>query len=160
MSTMTLYPYLKSGTWMFDDARTGLKEEAFVLGADAVLTRLVHQKSIPAAERGFALQFSDEPFDGFDAELVWVRSDDPQAVPGRDADGPLGGNWYSCTVAGQVMEGWLCAALGLYFTAPPASIFVKVEPLPPGVDPKWRVRDGGRAARQFVSAPEQEQSGE
>ena len=158
MSVLTLYPYLKSGTWMFDDARTGLKEEAFVLGADAVLTRLVHQKSIPAAERGFTVRFSDEPFDGFDVELKWLRSDDPQAVPGRNADGPpLGGNWYSCTVAGQVMEGWLCAALGLYFTAPPASIFVKVEPLPPGVDPKWRVREP--ADRRLVTDPEKGVSG-
>ena len=28
--TLTLYPYLESGTWVFDDERTGLKEEAFV----------------------------------------------------------------------------------------------------------------------------------
>lgn len=159
MSMLTLYPYLKSGTWMFDDPRTGLKEEAFVLGADAVLTRLVHLKAIPAAERGFTLQFSAEPFDGADAELRWLRSDDPLAVPGQ-GESAAAGNWYSGVVVGQVMQGWLCPAMSLYWSAAPARIFVKVEPLPAGVDPKWRVRDGGQVARRFVSAPAKEESGE
>jgi hypothetical protein len=159
MSVLTLYPYFRSGCWVFDDPRTGLKEEAFVLGADAVLTRLVHQKAIPAAERGFTLRFSDEPFDGFDAELVWVRSDDPLAVPGR-GESAAAGNWYSGAIVGEVMEGWLCPALGLYFDAAPARIFVKVEPLPAGVDPKWRVRNRVPAPRQAAARPEEGISGE
>ncbi len=39
--TLTLYPYLKDSCWVFDDARTGLKEEAFVLGATEMITRVV-----------------------------------------------------------------------------------------------------------------------
>jgi hypothetical protein len=29
MSRLTIYPYLIGQTWVFDDERTGLKEEAF-----------------------------------------------------------------------------------------------------------------------------------
>ena len=151
MSTLTLYPYFRSGTWMFDNHSTDLKEEAFVLGADAVLTRLVHQKAIPAAERGFTLCFSDEPFDGADAELNWLRSGDSQTASGQDATSPACGNWYSGVIFGEVMQGWLCDSLLLFFGAAPARIFVRVEPLPAGVDPKWRVRDHGPVARQADS---------
>ena len=53
--TLTLYPYLDSGTWVFDDERTGLQGEAFVLGATDMITAIVQAKAIPGAERGFAL---------------------------------------------------------------------------------------------------------
>lgn len=159
MKMLTLYPYVRRGSWVFDDAKTGLIEEAFVHGADAVLTRLVHQKAIPAAERGFTLRFSDEPFDGADVELEWVRSDDPQAVPGS-AGSAGAGNWYSGVVVGEVMEGWLCPALALYFGTAPARIFVKVEPLPVSVDPKWRVRERAYVPRQAVIRPEEGNSDE
>ena len=60
MSVMTLYPYLYHGIcWVFDDPQTGLKEEAFVLGASEMISRLLEAKGIPNAERGFALSFSD-----------------------------------------------------------------------------------------------------
>ena len=36
-------------------------------------------------DSGFALHFSDQPFDGFDAELSWLRSDDVQGL----GDSPL-----------------------------------------------------------------------
>ncbi len=151
MKILTLYPYFRDQCWVFDDERTGLKEEAFVLGSSDVLTRLVEAKNIPNAARGFALQFSDEPFDGFDAELAWLRSDDSQVVPGREGSATqMLGNWYRGVVAGQEMQGWLCPALGLYFGSAPARIFVKIETLPPGVDPIWRVV-GDRPARRFVS---------
>ncbi len=41
MSILTIYPYRLGQCWVFDDRRTGLKEEAFVLGSSEVLTRLV-----------------------------------------------------------------------------------------------------------------------
>jgi hypothetical protein len=151
MSTLTLYPYRLGDCWVFDDSRTGLKEEAFVLGSSEVLTRLVQAKIIPNAARGFALTFSDQPFDGCDAELIWLRSDDFHVVPGKDGTASqVCGNWYSGVVAGAKMQGWLCPALGLYFRAAPPRIFVKAEALPAGVDPIWHVnRD---EAKRFVSA--------
>lgn len=151
MKNLTLYPYLRDQCWVFDDERTGLKEEAFVLGMSEMIFRLVKAKDIPDAEKGFALHFSDEPFDDFDADLAWLRSDDSQVVPGQDGSATqTHGNWYTGVVAGEAMTGWLCPALGLYFSTAPRRLFVKVEPLPPGVDPIWRVV-GDRPARRFVS---------
>ena len=67
---LTLYPYLLDGTcWVFDDERTGLKEEAFVLGMTEMISRAVDGKGVHDAAKGFALSFSDEPFDGHDVEL-------------------------------------------------------------------------------------------
>ncbi|QEL17871.1 DUF6717 family protein [Limnoglobus roseus] len=155
MKTLTLYPYLIGHTWVFDDVRTNLKEEAFVLGSSEVLTRLVGEKRIPDAGRGFTLHFADEPFVGFDAELRWLRSDDAQVVPGQDGSASqVAGNWYGGVVAGERMEGWLCPALGLYFGAAPARIFVRAESLPPGVDPVWHVNVTDLPPRRFVSAVE------
>jgi hypothetical protein len=153
MATLTIYPYLLGDTWVFDDPRTGLKEEAFVLGMSEMISRLVETKRIPRASQGFTLQFSMEPFDGADAELAWLKSSDPQVLPGRDGSASqFCGNWYKGTVAGQEMEGWLCPALGLYFNAAPPRIFVKVDPLPAGVDPIWHIDRDAPIARRFISA--------
>jgi hypothetical protein len=153
MKTMTIYPYLLESTWVFDDPQTGLKEEAFVLGMSEMISRLVDAKGIPDAERGFALCFSMEPFEGADAELKWLRSDDAQVLPGKDGSAAqMFGNWYKGTVIGQEMQGWLCPALGLYFKAAPARIFVKAEPLPSGVDPIWRIDRDAALAIRYVSA--------
>ena len=141
--TLTLYPYLESGTWVFDDERTGLKEEAFVLGATDMITALVEAKAIPNASRGFCLTFSGRPFAGHDVRLAWRRPD------------PSGsGNWYAGDVAGRTMECWLCPALLLYFPTAPRDIFVRAEPLPPGVNPIWSPPTGA-VTRQFVAAPRQ-----
>ncbi|HEV3341766.1 MAG TPA: DUF6717 family protein [Pirellulales bacterium] len=154
MSTLTIYPYLIGETWVFDDVRTGLKEEAFVLGMSEMISRLVEEKAIADATHGFTLHFSDELFDGFDVELTWLRSDDSQVVPGADGSASqLWGNRYRGVVVGEEMEGWLCPALGLYFQAAPGRIYVKAEPLPAGLDPIWHVGDNQSLARRFVSAP-------
>ncbi|MCE9552094.1 MAG: hypothetical protein K8T91_01810 [Planctomycetes bacterium] len=137
MSVLTIYPYLLDPTWVFDDARTGLKEEAFVCGASEMISRLVETKEIPNAQRGFAMHFSDERFDSHDAELTWLRSDD---LPFG-----LGGNWYQGEVSGEVMECWLCPALFHYFMRAPQTIFVRAERLPEGIDPVWR--DGSHGTR-------------
>jgi hypothetical protein len=156
MSMLTLYPYRLRQCWVFDDCRTGLKEEAFVLGSSEMITRLVEARSIPNADRGFALHFSQEPFAGYDAELTWLRSDDSQVVPDKAGSASqIHGNWYRGTVAGQEMEGWLCPALGLYFAAAPSRIFVKAGPLPAGVDPIWHVDAHAPVAARFVSASPQ-----
>ena len=138
---LVLHPYLLHGScWVFDDERTGLKEEAFVCGMTEMISRVVEAKHIPDAARGFAMTFSDRPFAGHDVELGFVRPE------------PGGGNWYAGTVGGSRMEGWLCPALLLYFRDPPARIFVRCDPLPAGVDPIWTPPPGA-IARRFVSAP-------
>ena len=139
--TLTLYPYLDAGTWVFDDQRTGLQGEAFVLGATDMITAIVQAKAIPDAERGFALTFSGQPFVGHDVRLVWQRPD------------PSGsGNWYAGEVAGKHMDCWLCPALHLYFQTPPKEIFVQADSLPAGVNPRWTPPDGV-VGRRFVEAP-------
>ncbi len=138
---LTLYPYLLDGhCWVFDDERTGLKEEAFVLGMTEMISRVIEAKGIPQADRGFAMSFSDRPFAGHDAELDWLRPD------------PAGGNWYAGEIVGERMEGWLCPALLLYFQDPPRRIFVRCEPLPVGIEPIW-TPPSGAVARRFVEAP-------
>jgi hypothetical protein len=155
MSILTIYPYqLENLCWVFDDERTGVKEEAFVLGMSEMITRLVGSKGIERAERGFALGFSLEPFEGHDVELRWLRGDDSQVF--WQPDGSLGqvtGNWYGGVVAGQEMEGWLCPALFLYFQSPPKRIFVKADPLPAGVEPIWQVDRNAAGTRRFATAP-------
>jgi hypothetical protein len=154
MNHLTIYPYLMGNTWVFDDARKGLKEEAFVLGMSEMIFRLVEAKGIRDASKGFALTFAPEPLEGADAELTWLRSDDAQVLPGKDGSASQRfGNWYRGTVAGQEMQGWLCPALGLYFPAAPARIFVKAESLPAGIDPIWRIDKNAPIAVRFVSAP-------
>ncbi len=141
---LTIYPYLLGGTWVFDDERAGLKEEAFVCGASEMITRVVEQKNLGNAAAGFSLTFSDQPPGDFDVELQWVRKGDMPILPG---------NWYRGVVAGQEMECWLCPALELYFSAAPQRLFVRADPLPAGIDPIWHVDPQDACARRFVSPP-------
>ena len=141
--TLTLFPYLLGETWVFDDERTGLKQEAFVLGATDMIFTLVEAKKIPKAKDGFALTFAGQPFEGYDVRLVWQRADESS------------GNWYSGEVAGQKMDCWLCPALLCYFTEPPREIFVAASTLPADVDPIWTPPPGAKP-RRFVSAPDQD----
>lgn len=141
---ITIYPYRYEDIWVFDSEDTGLKEEAFVCGMSEMISVVVAAKAIPNADQGFQMTFSDEPFDGHDAELHWLRADDP--------DEPMGGNWYSGTVAGQRMEGWLCPALGLYFPAALARLYVRADPLPAGVDPIWHVDPDDPRQRRFMGS--------
>ncbi len=154
MNLLTIYPYLlENAVWVFDDPRTGLKEEAFVLGMSEMLSRLVRHKNIPDAAAGIAVTFGAEPFAGHDVHLTWLRSDDSQVVPGQDGSAAqIMGNWYSGEIAGESMTGWLCPALGLYFQAAPREIYLRVDPLPAGVDPIWHVAADDDRARRFVSA--------
>jgi hypothetical protein len=153
MNLLTIYPYLLGNTWVFDDPRTGLKEEAFVLGMTEMIFRLVENKGIPQAAKGFILQFGSEPFEGVDAELTWLRSGDPEVLPGKDGSASqIFGNWYKGKIGGLEMEGWLCSALGLYFKEAPRRIFVKAAPLPEGVNPVWQIDKDAPETVRFVSA--------
>jgi len=154
---LTIYPYeLTSGCWVFDDERTGLKEEAFVLGMSEMISRVVEAKAIPDASRGFALSFDAVPFDR-DVELHWLPPGEAARQLGSDApDIPDVGNWYTGQVLGEKMTGWLCPALFLYFQDAPKIIYAKAEPLPAGIDPIWHVAANDPRARRFVSAGDYE----
>ena len=153
---MTIYPYLIGQTWVFDDSSTGLKEEAFVLGASEMIHRLVRAKGIPNAAQGCALSFGNEPFD-HDVELSWITPRDAATATGRRLNElPSEGNWYQGEVADQQMTCWLCPALFCYFDQAPKKIFVKAGPLPVGVDPIWHVASDDPRARQFMSAERDE----
>ena len=141
MRTLVLYPYLYHDCWVFDDERTGLKEEAFVRGASEMISRLVEVKGIAGAAKGFEMTFAAEPFPGHDVELSWVSRGEGDH-----------GNDYEGVVAGLPMTCWLCPALELYFQAAPARIYVKAAPLPSGIDPIWNPPPGV-IARRFVEAP-------
>jgi hypothetical protein len=105
-----------------------------------MITRVVEQKKIPRAAKGFLLSFSDQPFDGHDVERRWLRGD------------ALDGNWYEGDVLGEYMENWLCPALLLYFEKPPKRLYVRCDPLPAGVQPIWNPPPG-EEGRRFVEAP-------
>jgi hypothetical protein len=136
-----IFPYKLRDTWVFDDSPTGLKEEAFVCGASEMISRLVSTNAIPRAEQGFAMIFSDQPFNGHDAVLSLLRPDEHE------------GNWYGGAVAGLAMECWLCPALFCYFPSAPEKIYVQADPLPAGVKPIWEPPDDAEP-RRFVAAPE------
>lgn len=150
---LTIYPYLLNGTcWVFDDPRTGLKEEAFVLGASEMISRVVEVKSIANASEGFALTFDATPFD-HDVELAWLPAGEASRQLGHAiGDLPDVGTWYRASVFGQKMICWLCPALFLYFQEAPKTIYAKAEPLPAGVDPIWHIAADDPRARRFVSA--------
>ena len=113
---LTLYPYLIGSTWVFDDERTGLKEEAFVLGMSEMISRSLKRNTFPMLLKDLQCRLAIRPFDGFDVELTWLRSDDSQVVPGQDGSASQYlGNWYTGIVADLKMEGWLCPCVGFVF---------------------------------------------
>lgn len=140
--TLELLPYALRGCWVFDDSRTGLKEEAFVLGMSEILTAVVALQQIPNAAKGFLMRFSDQPFEGAIASV--------SKIPGGGLEM---GNWYRGQIGFQEMTGWLCPALYLYFAQAPEQIFMRAEPLPAGANPVWDP-GGNDLVRRFVSAPE------
>jgi hypothetical protein len=153
MSVMTLYPYRYHGMcWVFDDPQTGLKEEAFVLGASEMISALIEAKGIPNAERGFTLLFSDQPFE-HDVELTWLPPEQAVRATGQpESSLPAVGNWYTGVVAGEGMVAWLCPALYEYFRGAPKRIFVRAEKLPAGIDPVWHIGSNDPQARRYMSA--------
>ena len=111
-SIVVIKPYWLHGTWVFDDADVGLRQEPFVAGVPEMIDALV--KDVPNAREGFRLLFSANAFPGAQKTLTWQR-------------GESGGNYYR--LDSPDMEGWLCPALFKYYKTPPKKIFVKAEPL-------------------------------
>jgi hypothetical protein len=157
-TTMTIYPYLLGNAcWVFDDERTGLKEEAFVLGMTEMISRLVEYKLIPNASKGFSLSFAAEPFD-HDVELNWLPPGEvAKEFNCTSSELPAEGNWYRGFVSGEEMVGWLCPALFCYFDEAPKKLFVKADPLPEGIDPIWNVTADDPRAKRFVAPPDDSQ---
>lgn len=117
---MAIVPYRRQGTWVFDDADTGLVMEPFVEGTPAIIDELV--TDIPGAEAGFYLRFSSQYFDGCQLVLEHV-----------DGDGGLG-HWYRVAASSLPnvtlnAQGWLCPALYRYFSEAPELLYVGAEPL-------------------------------
>lgn len=108
---LVIAPYKHAGTWVFDDAGRGLRQEPFVAGIPQMIDRLV--ADIPNAEQGFRLLFSTQEFPGYTHQLTWRRED-------------ASGNWYYAPQFDT--EGWLCPALLKYFRQAPKTIYVKAEP--------------------------------
>ncbi|QEH37774.1 hypothetical protein OJF2_63650 [Aquisphaera giovannonii] len=109
---MVVAPYWYNGTWVFDDPAVGLRREPFVAGVPEMIDVLV--KDIPGAKDGFRLLFSANPFPGHQKTLTWLRGDSQ-------------GNFYR--LEGTSMEGWICPAMFRYYRRPPASLYVKAEPI-------------------------------
>ncbi len=107
---MVISPYKDQGTWVFDDASSGLVKEPFVAGVPEMIDVLV--KDVPGADQGFRLLFSAAPFPGYQKKLTWLRGD-------------MGGNYYA--LDNPPMEGWICPALFKYYEKAPAALFVKAE---------------------------------
>lgn len=139
--TLELYPYQIGSCWVFDDIRTQLKEEAFVLGMSEIISQVVNHHNVPNASLGFKMIFSDEPFDGYHAKITKI-----------DGGNEENGNWYYGNICGSDMKGWLCPALYLYFAEAPKEIYMKAEVLPEGVSPIWNPNTNV-LTRRFVSAP-------
>lgn len=106
-------PYKYLDIWVFDDAKKGLVQEAFVGGADTIIDLLTSH--IPDAASGFVLLFSGSNFPGYQHEVEWRR---------EQGNGNI---YYSPKLQ---VEGWLCPALLRYFERPPAKLFIQVKPMP------------------------------
>ena len=109
-SIMVLMPYRHAGTWVFDDAAAGLRQEPFVAGIPEMMDAMV--RDIPDADKGFRLLFSAQPFPGHTHKLIWRRGDKT-------------GNWYFSEQYQK--EGWLCPGLFKYYKDAPKEIYVKAE---------------------------------
>jgi hypothetical protein len=87
---LTLYPYLLDGTcWVFDDERTGLKEEAFVLGMTEMISRAVDGKGIHGKWGRERISFR-WPRPGLDARAITIAARKSAPVPIFSARNPAG----------------------------------------------------------------------
>lgn len=107
---ITLFPFKYKGVWMFNDRRTKLHNEAFVMGIDDMLDQLT--AGIPDATNGFRLTISAEPFPNYMVELQRRQRD-------------CGGRWYYCPH--YKLVGWLCPALFKYYWIAPKRLYARAD---------------------------------
>lgn len=110
-------PYRWNNLWVFDDASAGLSREAFVCGADEIVSRI--SEHIPNRDKGFVLIFSEHAIP--EATMV---------IHHEKAD-KMAGNWYVHRPSG--MRGWLCPALMCYFAKAPKAIYAVAKPISPAM---------------------------
>ena len=108
-----IYPFDHQGSLVFDDASVGLDKEPLVQGVPAIIYGLCDLVGIQNPQQGFALKFSTEEFNGFQAVALKVALEN-------------GG----CTYQFGDAIGWLCPMLYKYFVEAPEKIYFKVAPLP------------------------------
>ncbi len=102
----TIFPSLQNNVLLFDDPDKGLKNEAFVSGADFVLI----QAALDAGQslEGFPLHFSLEQF--------------PDSIPAVFQSKEFSGAWYKI---GE-FDAWLCSATLKYFPEFPSTIYFNI----------------------------------
>lgn len=145
----SLYPYWANGTWVYDDPANGRYKEAFVAGADEVLSLALCLKGIPigdAVNGGFELVFSDSPLPGgkgwrakkkatrtlvggrdLAVEYLTTSRPDPQYNYAALSVAGLTGTTYEIEELG--IDGWLCPALLDFFPEPPENLYFDVREL-------------------------------
>ena len=98
-------------TWVFDDARFGVSEEPFILGASEAIHRVVARK-FPNADR-LKVIFAATPIPSADVVLRRVWNGENAALHG-------------CNYHDGVAEFWLCPAMMRYFAGAvaPEKIYV------------------------------------
>jgi hypothetical protein len=113
---LVLQPYWHNSTWVFDDDRFDLQREAFVAGADKVISKLVEKYQIKNPQKGFKLIFSTGKFPDYQIEGFKIS----------EGDGSQG-TFYR--VEEFKTDAWLCPSLLHYFSLPPLKLYVKAESL-------------------------------
>jgi len=114
-SIIALKPYLKHGTWVFDDPNVGLVAEPFVCGIPEMINSVVEKKKIKNTDKGIALLVSPTLLPSYDLHLEWINDEG-------------GGNWYECKQLAIV--GWLCPALYKYFNPAPEHLYAIIQEIP------------------------------
>jgi hypothetical protein len=108
----SISPYKSGGGWVFDDKSRGLYGEAFVSGIPNIITNMLSMENIIADN--FTVIFSQIKFPG--AKYVLEK-----------ISGNIGsGTTYSIELGGNILSGWLCPALGKYFTKSPKKIYIQI----------------------------------
>jgi hypothetical protein len=110
---LIIFPFMRDGTWCFDDQTFGLVAEPFVLGMSEIISRMLTRTDLPQPVERFKLIFSAQPFPGYQARIDHLREE-------------MGGNWYR--LADSQMEGWLCPAMFHYFQQAPPCIYAQAGP--------------------------------
>ena len=107
----TLNLYKNINTWLFDDIKKDIREEAFVEGSSELITEI--QSRAALSENTLTITFSDKPFLESHHMLLWKSSRDE-------------GTWNQYYSKDLNMENWLCPVLLKYFDTAPEKLYVSV----------------------------------
>jgi hypothetical protein len=109
--------YAKSGMWVFDEEKLGLKAEAFVRGCSEILSaavRQTHPQVRKIFKKEWKVSFGSTPECKNNERLFTVRW---MMKEGE-------GNWYYCPELDKI--GWLCGRLYNFFHHAPKQMYFKV----------------------------------